>query len=388
MSEYQYVEFRAVDRPLTDAELDFARRQSTRADISRWSLRNEYHYGDFRGDVKGLLRRGYDVFLHYANFGVRIAAFRLPAGFPFPKAVWQPYLSTAALTWEPDRTGDAGILSIRPDLESGDLEDLWNPHECIGGLAEVRNRLIAGDLRVLYALWLCAAAVDQSMECDVIEPPVPGGLSECAGVLEPLLKFFGLDPLLLRAASEGAPDAPQRQTDDQLCRAWLKRLSDSESKRLLRRFLTEDANAIKAETIAAMRQRDGSPDWPTAALRRSLQMLLDRTEQLRADHDAKAQKEREAAARREAAKQERERQRRMQEMVKEPETWLHKATELVEARGTDNYQAAAEILADLREAIGGEDGESIVRRHAVHLARKHPTLNRLKSSLRRCGLLE
>ena len=181
MSEYQYVAFRAVDRPLTDAELDFARRQSTRADISRWSLRNEYHYGDFRGDVKGLLRHGYDVFLHYADFGVRIAAFRLPGGFPFPKSVWQPYLANAPLTWEQDRTGKAGLLSIRPYFEPGDLEDFGDLDKSMDGLVEVRKRLIAGDLRALYALWLCAVTADQETDADVIEPPVPGGLSECGG---------------------------------------------------------------------------------------------------------------------------------------------------------------------------------------------------------------
>ena len=92
MSEYQYVAFRAVDRPLTDAELKFANSQSTRAEISRWSFQNEYHYGDFHGDVNGLLRRGYDVHLHYANFGVRTVAFRLPAGLPFPKPLWSQYI--------------------------------------------------------------------------------------------------------------------------------------------------------------------------------------------------------------------------------------------------------------------------------------------------------
>ncbi|WP_145283326.1 hypothetical protein [Pirellulimonas nuda] len=78
MSEYQLIEFQAVDRPLTDRELAYAREQSTRAEISRWSFQNEYHFGDFHGDVNGMLRRGYDVHLHYANFGVRTVAFRLP----------------------------------------------------------------------------------------------------------------------------------------------------------------------------------------------------------------------------------------------------------------------------------------------------------------------
>jgi hypothetical protein len=67
MSEYQYVEFRAVDRPLNGEELEFAHSQSTRAEITPWSFTNEYHFGDFHGDVHKLLRGGYDVYLHYAN---------------------------------------------------------------------------------------------------------------------------------------------------------------------------------------------------------------------------------------------------------------------------------------------------------------------------------
>ena len=117
-------------------------------------------------------------------------------------------------------------------------------------------------------------------------------------------------------------------------------------------------------------------------------MLLDSTELVRADHDAREQKKQAAAAKREAAKKQRERQDRMKEMVKAPKTWLGEATKLVDARGTANYKAAAEILADLREAVGGDEGEKMTRRHAAHLAKKHPTLTHLKSSLRKRGLLE
>jgi len=122
MSEYQYVEFRAIDRPLTSAELRFAKAQSTRAEISRWFFANEYHYGDFRGDVNGMLRRGYDVYLHYANFGVRTAAFRLPAGLPFPKPLWSRYTGIGELRWEKDRKGKAGIVTLSPYREAGEIE--------------------------------------------------------------------------------------------------------------------------------------------------------------------------------------------------------------------------------------------------------------------------
>ena len=56
--------------------------------------------------------------------------------------------------------------------------------------------------------------------------------------------------------------------------------------------------------------------------------------------------------------------------------------------GTSNDKAASEILADLREAVGGDEGERITRKHAAHLVEKYPTLSHLKSLLRKRGLLE
>jgi len=388
VSEYQYIEFRAVDRPLTDSELKYAEKQSTRAQISRWSFQNEYHHNDFRGDVNGLLRRGYDVFLHYANFGVRTVAFRLPTGFPFPKRLWSRYIGTGNLRWQKDRKGKAGIVSLSPFHDAGGIEELWDPHDYMDEMVAVRSQLVSGDLRALYALWLCAEIDDNSFSPDIVEPPVPAGLSQCAESFGPAMEFFGLDPLVLIAAAEGTPDAPKRPTDDEQCREWIERLSEAQSRDLLHRFLTDAPNTVRAEVNAAIRHERESHNWPTLSLGRSLQMLLDRTEQIRADHEAKEEEKRAAAAKREAVEQERKRQERMKEMTNDPQAWLRKASRLVDERGTANYMAAAETLADLREAIGGKEGEKITRKHAAHLARKYPTLTRLKGSLRKSGLLE
>jgi hypothetical protein len=78
----------------------------------------------------------------------------------------------------------------------------------------------------------------------------------------------------------------------------------------------------------------------------------------------------------------------MIEMQSAPDTWLEKVSTLVEVRGTNNYREAANILADLRDALGGEKGNKIARKHAAHLAKKYPTLNVLKSSLRKKQLLD
>jgi hypothetical protein len=41
MSEYQYYEFQAIDRPLTERQMDELRKLSTRAEITPTSFTNE-----------------------------------------------------------------------------------------------------------------------------------------------------------------------------------------------------------------------------------------------------------------------------------------------------------------------------------------------------------
>jgi hypothetical protein len=61
MSEYQYYEFLAVDRPLDERQQAEVRALSTRARITATSFTNEYHWGNFRGDPRTMLERYYDA---------------------------------------------------------------------------------------------------------------------------------------------------------------------------------------------------------------------------------------------------------------------------------------------------------------------------------------
>jgi len=55
VSEYQYYEFRALDRRLTAEQQQRLRSLSSRAEISATRFANEYSFGDFRGDPGRLL---------------------------------------------------------------------------------------------------------------------------------------------------------------------------------------------------------------------------------------------------------------------------------------------------------------------------------------------
>ncbi len=57
MSEYQYYEFLALDRPLSEQQMQEVRRHSTRARITATRFVNEYHWGDFKGDIDRLMAK-------------------------------------------------------------------------------------------------------------------------------------------------------------------------------------------------------------------------------------------------------------------------------------------------------------------------------------------
>src|SRR5262249_401895 len=113
MSEFQYIGFRAAEKPVSNKALQYIHHQSSRPDITPWTFDNEYHYGDFRGAEINMLRRGYDIHLHYANFGIRKLLIRLPHDLRDTPGAG-PYFAEDGLEFLKDKQGPSGILSISP----------------------------------------------------------------------------------------------------------------------------------------------------------------------------------------------------------------------------------------------------------------------------------
>ncbi len=387
MSEYQIVKFRAIDRPLTDKQLAFMERQSSRSEFTKWEFKVEYHYSSFRGDVDAMLRSGYDIFLTYSNYGCREIRMRLPSGLPFPKKLWSKYIGNEGLTWSADKSGKGGILTLAPYLEEA-YDPVWEFDAYLDATAKLREMLIEGDLCALYVLWLCCAISSSDDDESVLEPPVPHGLGELPGKIANVLAFFEANPLLVDAAAIGIPKFNAQGSQGDLIKTWLTTIADSRRNAIIQRLLSEDPVALKAELLSEIRDSQQAPNWPVEPPRRTVAQLLQMGESLRQEEVEKEKKRATAKAKREADKAEKQRQARMIEIQSAPDTWLKKASKLVEERGTDNYREAASILADLGDAVGGEQGNKIARKHAAHLAKTYPTLNVLKSSLRKCGLLD
>ena len=117
MSEYQFYEFQAIDRPLSKAEMAELRALSTRATITSTRLQNEYHWGDFKGDPRVVMARYFDAHLYFANRGTRVLMFRLPTQFLGATTIAQYCCSD----WLQVHTADkATILEFRSENEEGE----------------------------------------------------------------------------------------------------------------------------------------------------------------------------------------------------------------------------------------------------------------------------
>ena len=82
MSEYQYYEFQAIERPLTKRHIRELRRYSTRASITSTRFVNHYEWGGFKGDPSAWMAKYFDAFLYVANWGTRELMLRFPRRVP------------------------------------------------------------------------------------------------------------------------------------------------------------------------------------------------------------------------------------------------------------------------------------------------------------------
>ncbi|MGW3727108.1 hypothetical protein [Streptomyces sp. NPDC000851] len=274
MSEYQYYEFLAVDRPLDPAQLQQVRSLSTRATISPTRFVNEYHWGDFRGDTTKLVEQLYDAHLYYANWGSRRLVLRLPADV-LPVKTAAAYAMEEALTvWT--RSGHT-LLDFSLDSEDGGEWDFETSLE-LSSLIGLRAELAAGDLRPLYLAWLAALTVWELAEDDEeeyareMEPPVPVGLSELTGPQRALADFLKVDPDLLTAAAQASEPGPAPGPDRGELAAFIASLPAKEKNDLLLQAALGTSPQPGPELLARYRST-ATPAPPTS--RRSAAELLD-----------------------------------------------------------------------------------------------------------------
>ena len=370
MSKYQYVAFRAIDAPVSEKNLEFMRRQSSRAEITSWSFKNEYHFGDFRGNAAEMLRRGYDFHFHYANYGVRKLMIRVPSGLPDAKAA-DPYFEKDSLHFLKDKQGCGGIFCVEPYIEAGELDDLWDLDDTLDDLLPLRAEILDGDLRPLYLAHLAVASDGNHDHDEKMDVPVPAGLDKLTKAQRSLAKLYGLSDALISAAARNSPPLPVRSKSAPAYAAWLQTQPDAIKTEWLGKWMADPHTAVRVEILAEYQKSCTLPAWPTIRVNRSVAELRAECEGIQLEND---RRDMEAAARKRA--------KELADMAAHPTRILAETEKLVADRNLYSYEKIARLLADLREALSGTDQSMLAEQHARKLKEKNPTLHLLTSRLR------
>lgn len=370
MGEYQYYEFQAVDRPLSDADRQALRALSTRARITATSLANHYEWGDFKGDPRTLMERWFDLHLYLANWGTRRLMMRLPKRL-LDRSKLDPFLRE--VDWvEVWASGENLIVDMCRDEVEPDDEDWDDGSGWLAALAPLRADVLSGDMRLFYLLWL--TAVEEGSLPDDEAEPLPR-IAPLSGTLEAFAEFFDIDADLLAAAAErGAGDAAP---SGEAARAAVAAIPEREKTALLLRLVEGDPHAA-----AELRSRIRHACAVAPVSCRTVGELRKRAEDIAEARERVEAERREAERRRQAEEAEKARRTRLEAVRRRgPSVWREIEDE-IQRRNASGYDRAAALLFDLK-AIAAEDGtltdyarrlDDIRDRHA----RKERFLQRLK----------
>ena len=386
MSEYQYYEFLAIDRPLDKAEQAEVRSLSSRARITATSFVNEYHWSDFRGDPSRLMERYYDAHLYVANWGTHRVMFRLPCDLLDPEVVENYCAADQASAWT---VGAFIVLDFTSDDEGGESEFDYDAEALLSALVGVRAELAAGDRRPLYLAWLAAYGAWERDENvfdrdadDDLEPPVPPGLGALSAAQRALADFLRLDDALLAIAAQASPPL-QKTVDDDLAE-WVAHLPVATKNRLLARVVRGEAARVRMELLRRFRG-DTNPAIPVPA-RRTVADLLDHAARRRADHDRRLAAQRaDDAARREQAHRE-VRERRLDELADAEDAAWSRVEAMIATRKPAEYDAAVTLLTDLQALAEREDRYDTFTVRTIALRQTHARKPSLIERLNRAAL--
>jgi hypothetical protein len=388
LSEYQYYEFRAIDKPLTREQMAEMRKVSSRGRITSTSYVNEYEWGDFKGDPDDWIDRYFDVFLYYANWGTKILKFKLPSSV-LSKSLVDEFTGEGLSV---RTSGDSTVVTFWLESDDGIDEEFEEDEDVMGSLIAIRSELANGDLRSLYLGWLINRWIEEEIfERDAeedeydedrgpeddgeMEPPTPAGLNELTASQQALVDFFDIDEDLISAAATGSAEVQRAEMDKGTLAAWIAGIDAERQSEYLLRVLGGDGDGLALELNAKFREETGT-DFVAdgSGSLRTFRELCELAAKIRdARHERKAEQEAEATKKRLDALFER------RSLI-----WAQVHT-LANVKKTNEYEQAVRLLVQLRELADRGDIPDFEER-VLHFRELHSSKRALLDRLDREGL--
>ena len=382
MSEYQYFEFLAIDRPLSAREMDHLRAISTRARITPVSFVNEYNWGSLKADPSEFMRLFFDAHVYLANWGEALFMVRLPLEAIDEKTL-EPFCTTSHLTVEKLPNHWLLTWSLLGETEEYDPFDFVEETGWMARLAPVREELLRGDLRSLAIGWLRAVTTGEA-GVDALEPAPANGLQEWTGAQRALAEFLEVDKDLLAGAGMDSLPRQSAEADETVFDAWLDQLSQPEARQYLRQLLSGQGARAEREVkrrFATWQAMRGPVEQGRRRTVADLRQLAERAREQRMLAEAGARREAEAVRKK-------LRDFRLAQLALDfPQAW--KSVQAEAGKGhASAYDAACRQLVDLRDAYDQQALSASFRAEFRLFLNEHRRRKALVTRLAKAGLCQ
>jgi hypothetical protein len=372
MSEYQYYEFQAIDRLLTEEE---------RVEIGSWSSRTSptsthaiftYSYGDFPKSPEKVVEKYFDAMLYISNWGSKRLMFRLPRTIIDEEMLIQYCFSDMVTI---STTDDYVVLDIHfYDEEGGGY---WVEGEgWLSSLIMLRNDILRGDYRMLYLAWLNAISLDYDIEdfYDENEPPIPDNLQDLSAPLKSFVEFFEINKDLMTVASERSATLSDKFKLD--IEKAVSKLSEKERIDFLVR-IAKGEHHINLQILRRLHELS------TEDKANPTQNIPGRTvgELLKSARELSEKRKEEARLR-----AEKERIRSLEELAKKENELWEKVYLLIDQKQVRAYDEAVRILLQLRELSEYLKQVEQFQSMIDQIHKNYSRLSALKSRLNHAGL--
>ena len=372
MSEYQYYEFQAIDRPLTQEERAAICELSSRVKPTATTASFNYSYGNFRGDPKQVLARYFDIMYYITNWGTQQLMFRFPTSLINPEAIElyciDNYISLSF-------AGDWAILDWEFSQEEG-FNDWIEGEGILSELIGLRQEILQQDYRGLYLAWLKAIDLSEGyidIDKTQLEPPLPPGLGQLSAAQKAFTEIFELDEHLLNVAcaSSGKLTTISEQTWQQA----ISQLSASERQDFLLRLAKGEHNlsAKFKQKLSQLIPNSPASNQP----RRTIQELLEAA----AEEGKKAEKRRQQEA-------EAKRIEELQTLAKrEAQVW-QQVESLIQKAQSKPYDEAVKLLVKLRDLAEYQNRLPVFQERLNRIYEQYSNRSGLKRRLQEVGLTD
>jgi hypothetical protein len=380
MSEYQYYEFQAIDKPLDEKSIRALENLSSRAQITPTSFVNTYNYGDFKGNPLKLMEKHFDVFLYVANWGTHWFMLRVPRrliNFDLAKKYCFGENATAY------KKGENLIFEFISDTD--DYE--WEEGEgWLSSLISLRSDIISGDYRCLYLAWLYCAQIGD-FENDEFEPPVPPNLDDLNAPLKSFVDFMRIDTDLIAVAAENSASKDRQAEYQNELKTWINNLPEKEKDEILFRIVKDHDPHLGTELMQRFQQTLSTEDSYAAGNKlRTVEDLMTKAEAYTTERKRRIAEQKAEERARKKRQEAIAREKYLNDLAKHEDKVWEKVDALIETKRQPDYDEAVKLLVDLRDLSKKINKESMFKDKMRSIYEKHSRKPSLIRRLKNAGL--